>query len=251
MKAYHVDDSQNWDIVLDTFREALLNENYELSCDIREIIGNGAVLSFRNSVVGRKTSFMNDYINFIEVPETDEYGLILKSVDEIAQEIRSEKDNELQILDDVPLEKLTGDTSKLAISDLSDEVIEKQPLSDDKLNNNPTDTIISDKDSDDNKKEPVAIAHATYEPGMRILFGTNEQNGEEVIWKPNDTTQLFHTNTGIIGTMWPLASSNLKKKTEPGVEQRMIQTPLSFPTLLALTHSPYSPLSESQKETSV
>lgn len=201
MKAYHVDDSQNWDIVLDTFREALLNENYELSCDIREIIGNGAVLSFRNSIIGRKTSFMNDYINFIEVPETDEYGLILKSVDEIAQEIRSEKDNELQILDDVPLEKLTGDTSKLAISDLSDEVIEKQPLADDKLNNNPTDTIISDKDSDDDKKEPVAIAHATYEPRMRILFGTNEQNGEEVIWKPNDTTQLFHTNTGIIGTM--------------------------------------------------
>ena len=36
---------------------------------------------------------------------------------------------------------------------------------------------------------------------MKILFGTNEQNGEEVIWKPNDTAQLFHTNTGIIGTM--------------------------------------------------
>ncbi|MBQ8012212.1 MAG: DUF87 domain-containing protein [Oscillospiraceae bacterium] len=36
---------------------------------------------------------------------------------------------------------------------------------------------------------------------MKILFGTNEQNGESVIWKPNDTTQLFHTNTGIIGTM--------------------------------------------------
>ena len=37
--------------------------------------------------------------------------------------------------------------------------------------------------------------------GMRILFGTNEQDGKPVLWTPNDTSQLFHTNTGIIGTM--------------------------------------------------
>lgn len=37
--------------------------------------------------------------------------------------------------------------------------------------------------------------------GMRVLFGTNEQDGKPVLWTPNDTSQLFHTNTGIIGTM--------------------------------------------------
>ncbi|MCR5769672.1 MAG: DUF87 domain-containing protein [Butyrivibrio sp.] len=36
---------------------------------------------------------------------------------------------------------------------------------------------------------------------MKILFGTDEQNGSQIIWRPNDTAQLFHTNTGIIGTM--------------------------------------------------
>ena len=39
-----------------------------------------------------------------------------------------------------------------------------------------------------------------------------------------------------------------EEKMEPGVKQRMIQTPLSFPTLVTLTHSPYSPLSESQRD---
>ena len=37
--------------------------------------------------------------------------------------------------------------------------------------------------------------------GMNVLFGYNDQDGKPVVWLPNDTTQLFHTNTGIIGTM--------------------------------------------------
>ncbi|MDE5758358.1 MAG: hypothetical protein K2H85_07060, partial [Allobaculum sp.] len=119
MKVYHVDDSQNWDIVLDEFREALLNENYELSSNIKKVLGKGAVLSFRTGVTGRRTSFNDDMINFIEVPETDEYGLILKSVDEIVQDLRSEKDSELMTLEHVSLENLTGNTTKLITTKLN------------------------------------------------------------------------------------------------------------------------------------
>ena len=36
---------------------------------------------------------------------------------------------------------------------------------------------------------------------MEILFGTDISNGKELLWLPNDTNQVFHTNTGIIGTM--------------------------------------------------
>ena len=36
---------------------------------------------------------------------------------------------------------------------------------------------------------------------MQILFGVNEKNNKEVYWYPNDTDKVFHTNTGIIGTM--------------------------------------------------
>ena len=83
MKVYHVDDSQDWDLVLDKYREAILNEKYVLSEDIQELIGKGAVLSFRKAVIERKTSFKEDAINFIEVPENDEFNLILKTVSEI------------------------------------------------------------------------------------------------------------------------------------------------------------------------
>ena len=36
---------------------------------------------------------------------------------------------------------------------------------------------------------------------MKILFGVNQQDGSDIIWEPNNTDILFHTNTGIIGTM--------------------------------------------------
>lgn len=37
--------------------------------------------------------------------------------------------------------------------------------------------------------------------GIEVLLGLDDRNGEAVIWRPNATSQLFHTNTGIIGTM--------------------------------------------------
>lgn len=78
MKVYHVDDSQNWDIILDKYREALLNEEYTISSELQEILGRGAVLSFCQSLASRKTSFKEDNINFIEMPEHDEFDLILR-----------------------------------------------------------------------------------------------------------------------------------------------------------------------------
>ena len=36
---------------------------------------------------------------------------------------------------------------------------------------------------------------------MEIIFGKDISTGAPLIWKPNDTNQVFHTNMGIIGTM--------------------------------------------------
>lgn len=58
---------------------------------------------------------------------------------------------------------------------------------------------------------PRFVAPVTEEPeqepqgdptGMDILFGhLPEQENEPLVWNPNDTSKVFHTNTGIIGTM--------------------------------------------------
>ena len=53
------------------------------------------------------------------------------------------------------------------------------------------------------EEEPVdeEAGDPTREPGtMTVIFGDNEE-GNPVLWQPNDTARLFHTNTGIIGTM--------------------------------------------------
>ena len=208
MKVYHVADSQDWDLVLDKYREAILNEKYVLSEDIQELIGKGAVLSFRKAVIERKTSFKEDAINFIEVPENDEFNLILKTVSEIYINIHEHKDNDFLILADCPVDNLTGDLTKIHVSHMegSDEtVVEGREKNQDSM----------DKDSsafsvkEDENKTAVAQHTETKEEGqvaeesksMQVLFGNNDQNGSAIIWSPNDTTQLFHTNTGIIGTM--------------------------------------------------
>ena len=49
-------------------------------------------------------------------------------------------------------------------------------------------------------KEPVLTVNA--EPrSMEIVLGNRTDNGEPLIWYPNDTHKLLHTNMGIIGTM--------------------------------------------------
>ncbi|MCM1236318.1 MAG: DUF87 domain-containing protein [Ruminococcus flavefaciens] len=219
MQVYHVDDSQNWSIVLDTFREALLNEQYSMSEDIQEILGKGAVLSFRKSLIERKTSFKEDAINFIEMPEVDEFGLILKDVSEIYSDIHSYKDKGFMILDQYDVENLTGDLSKLEISQLDDTVDENRAKQEQKriLGQNTEKEEHKSKEykmsyteskGDASNDTTVKTDYNQYDEseddiseGMRIFFGTNDQDGKSVIWMPNDTTQLFHTNTGIIGTM--------------------------------------------------
>lgn len=199
MKVYHVDDSIDWNVILDKFREELLNEEYILSYDMQEILGKGAVLSFRKGIMSRRTSFKENAINFIEMPEIDEFGLILKNVEEIYEDIKNRRDSELMIVGEYSLEGLTGDISNLNVSKL--ETVEK-------TNDDVSDEYSSIERSIDDEFTSITTniysessMNAQKECGINVLFGTNEQDGSPIIWYPNDTSKLFHTNTGIIGTM--------------------------------------------------
>lgn len=199
MKVYHVDDSQNWDVILDQFRTALLNENYIISDDIQELLGKGAVVSFRKALSARRTSFKENIINYIEMPDTDEFNLILDSVEDICRDIRRHHDSEFLVFEECAIDDLTGDISKIAITMLEEQKElsyqteqKKEKLDEQKLKN--TSEVVALIDKHEQKKPEVEL-------GMKIVFGTNQQNGEPVIWEPNNTDVLFHTNTGIIGTM--------------------------------------------------
>lgn len=202
MQVYHVDDSQNWDIILNDFREAILNEQYEMSEDIQELLGKGAVLSFRKALVERRTSFKEDSINFIEMPENDEFGLILKDVIDIFADISNGKEPEMMLLEQCAVESLTGDLSKLSVGKLEEQEDIDNPEGGAEKTTEDKNDDEEHHDSVDDSATEIEEGHEELEtPGMKILFGKNDQDGKPVLWMPNDTSQLFHTNTGIIGTM--------------------------------------------------
>lgn len=200
MKVYHVDDTQNWEIILDKFRLALLNEEYIISMDIQEVLGRGSVLSFRQSLVSRKTSFKEDTINFIEMPEKDEFDLILSSVDEIHADIQDARNNELLLFEECKVENLTGDITEITSTKFQ-EVEEINEIDLDDTNQKHREKNDSEDNEKNQKTDEINDTTEIKSKGMKILFGLNQQDGSDVIWKPNDTDILFHTNTGIIGTM--------------------------------------------------
>ncbi len=198
MQVYHVDDSQNWDEILDNYREALLNEGYVFSEDIQELLGKGAVLSFRKALVERRTSFKEDAINLIEMPESDEFGLILKTVLDIYNDIHNQENNELFILDECIINNLTGDLSRLSITQLDSRDVET-------ANEKGESGSLVTKEEEPRDGNTNFVSNGkeinTESDCIQVLLGTNDQDGCPVIWRPNDTMQLFHTNTGIIGMM--------------------------------------------------
>ena len=215
MQVYHVDDSQDWDIILEKYRECLLNEEYVFSEDLQEILGKGAVLSFKKALSSRRTSFKEDSINYIEMPENDEFDLILKDVLDIYSYVKAGSED-LMAFADSDLNGLSGDLTRLRVdsfevndedsgdtTDLPDSGMDVTGQGDSDAAEVATVSQEESENPDDCKSinDDVNAEEQLNSDGINVIFGTNEQDGNNVVWKPNDTTQVLHTNTGIIGTM--------------------------------------------------
>lgn len=202
MKAYHIDDTSNWDLVIDQHRQELLNDYFDISFNINEFLGNAAVLSFKKTSHDRNTSFRAESINILEFAEADEYGLILKTVDEIRANLEANSHGNLKLLANVNVNTLVGDMTKIIVTP---EVPERIQNEDENLE---IEDVDQTKEHIEETNNPVVIQVDKKTPelvhpekGMSVLLGTNQQNGAPVFWEPNNTDKLFHTNTGIIGTM--------------------------------------------------
>ena len=60
MKLYNIYPSENWDLVLDTFREALLNEQYHFSTAMDPFLGKGTVFSFKTEALNKKGEIQDE-----------------------------------------------------------------------------------------------------------------------------------------------------------------------------------------------
>lgn len=219
MKIYHIDDQEKWDIVIDRYRKYLLNENYNFDYEFVNALGKGAVLSFKTNLMTPCQSTINSdtQINMIELPETDEFGFILDNVDQIYKKIRpSEKRDYLlekgiiveRIAEPVygqqvpennitPNEKIAAETID---TDINNFVSNSEPTITTVISTVTEKTVTQLTTTQNNDKEQKKNAISNNN-GIKIIFGTSKKDGSSVIWEPNNTDKVLHTNTGIIGTM--------------------------------------------------
>ncbi len=184
LNLYEVCKEENWDIVIKSdIRRKLLNEEYEISKSLENIIGEAAVISFKRNNIYNDMK-IEDGVMLIELSEEDGINFINKNIKEIRDAIGENSKINDEIDDKVAIETV--------VSNKVNEPVGNEYL---KIENSNERTSLYSNNTDSEQPK------AEQERNMEILFGVNQSNNKELYWYPNDTNKVFHTNTGIIGTM--------------------------------------------------
>ena len=210
MRLYQIYPEETWDLVLHECREDLLNENYEISEEINKYIGTATIISFKQDEAIISGNIDNDNVALIHLPEKEGYEYLVKTVAEVAEEIERAK-------------FLPPRLSRFYSADHADiqetfaqQVAEHQEAMKEILPPQESDVVslkygeesedMAEPCSDTN--EPALQAEVVIEEPVNsgeneicVLFGQDQSNGSPVVWHPGNTDEVFHTNTGIIGTM--------------------------------------------------
>ncbi|MCW4470219.1 DNA phosphorothioation-dependent restriction protein DptH [Flavobacterium sp. MFBS3-15] len=192
MKLFHVWDNQKWNLITDNYRADLMNNNFTISNRLNDTIGAFGLIHFGNDVYQRKISIVNGFMR-VDLREEDGYNFLVNSIDDLIHlfhETETTIDKNLLLRNNYA--DITAPTYKFL-----------DPFED-------IDLISDDADMDEVSEEIVNIdlpEEADLMPflgtgeGIEVLFGTDLNTQKQVIWQPNDTNKVMHTNTGIIGTM--------------------------------------------------
>ena len=218
MKLYGIYPEETWNLVLDDYRQDLLNENYQISEEISQLIGKATVLSFKQDEALISGAIDSEGIAIIHLPEKPGYEYLVKTVSEVEREVEKAHMIPAKLSrtyshadPTVPADSGPVSSQQLEIPTQPDaapvvadhEVGEQQ-------NSRVTGELSPEQERPPEKDRPEPINEVddtevtplvAERKGMEILFGSDITNGKELIWLPNDTEQVFHTNTGIIGTM--------------------------------------------------
>lgn len=198
MKLYKIWENQNWNKVFEDYRSLLMNNEFEISHTINEDYGSFGLIHFGKGSIQRKLSRKEDYI-IAELLEEDGYNFIVESIDNLIELFHNtptgiDKTNLL-------IKRLPQGTCEME----STERVEKgQGIDDLEPENDIKEAEYSEPKIE---KEEKIFLQEEIDPnigkgeGIEILFGNNLKDGQEVIWEPNNTNKVMHSNTGIIGTM--------------------------------------------------
>lgn len=211
MKLYGICPAMPWDHVLNDCRAALLNEEYTCSHALDTYIGKGTIVSFKSDILTPGET-ENEGVTLLEFPEKAGADYMVRPISEIVTLLEdlhlprqlkkycgmecvvesSEESSAETVLPVVDSTIVLGKTPDL--ESVQDRTVALElpggANGDSSLNN----LIICPESPKSEDISPVATS-------MEILFGTDLGTGQPLYWFPNDTEQVFHTNTGIIGTM--------------------------------------------------
>lgn len=201
MRLYEVYPDEQWEWITNDYREALLNERYTFSHAMDSLLGNGTVISYKTDVLNMSGKFDGD-VCILEFPEKMGSESLVKSAREIERELNESKGDLPERLQSlyVPSQEQNGErTASDPNPVLSPEVELSSATRPNKTDIAPEQIIedapilpVSEESYQDNE---------SLRKSMQVLFGTDVTDGQDLLWRPNDTNQVFHTNTGIIGTM--------------------------------------------------
>ena len=165
LELYGIWNEQNWDKVLDEYRERLLNDEFEFSDCTENHMGVGSIIAFNKHAVIPSVKFDTD-IEIIEIPEQTGNEWLVKPISEIKMIIDRES------------------------------YIYNHGIQNPNSEQENTTNIFTEEPDENESSEFGDEPH-----GIKILFGKEVSNGNDIIWEPGNTNKVYHSNTGIIGTM--------------------------------------------------
>lgn len=214
MKLYDIYPNEDWDDVLDLYRENLLNENYVFSNAMDQYIGKGTIISFGTDILNVTGEITNDVCT-LEFPEKMGSSYMVLSAAKIEKDLETDLKSLPTRIKDLYLPKVgvslvseNSSDNMGTVADLSTthqisySVGQIAPISMVAgTKSEYTAKTMEDASMQSNEEQVMVNEEPTKVTGMQIVFGEDVTSGTAVLWEPNDTNQLFHTNTGIIGTM--------------------------------------------------
>ncbi len=221
LELYNIWDRQDWGLITGSdIRGRLLNDDFTISNDLRDKIGDGIIISFKSGQFARDVNY-DDNVTIIKFLQSDSIDYIIKDVDEIRNDLmimpnvkKSLFENLLKSnnVSEFNVDELNNASDQSDISEMTTSKLDDDYDSDDidelfsKLSDEPKmvegteekgdDSIDSNSDDKFNDTDDEKNSN-----GMKILFGSDINNGQPLYWYPNDTELTMHPNTGIIGTM--------------------------------------------------
>lgn len=205
MRLYGIYPEETWNLVLGECRENLLNENYVISEAINQYIGRATVVSFKQDEAIISGDIDSDNVSLIHLPEKKGYEYLVKSVAEIIVEIESAKFLPPRLSGFYFADSLTmHGVYKQQVAEHQEAMKRITPTqeSESAQEDNGNNDIVSSV----SETSPIHIVDAPVitpdeSSEICVLFGRDQSNGLPLIWHPGNTDEVFHTNTGIIGTM--------------------------------------------------